>query len=76
MKNFIFKSQKDFDLQKIVSINKLDILMKNVLYVTHECDKILKIVKSLETSQNLQRQVDEYFEETSPQTDNEDKEPD
>ncbi len=76
MKNFIFKSSQDSDLQKIVSINKLDILMKNVLYITHECDKILKIVKQLETSQNLQKQVDEYFDETSHQTDIEDKEPD
>ncbi len=64
MKNFIFKSsERTTDLQKIVSINKLDILMKNVLYITHECDKILKIVKTLETSNNLQKQVDEYFED-------------
>ncbi len=50
---------------------QIDILMKNVLYVTHECDKILKIVKKLEIDRNLQHSVDEYFErdETSPQTD-------
>ncbi len=42
---------------------KLDIVNKNVLYVTHECDKILKLVKSLETSGHLQKQVDEYFDD-------------
>ncbi len=58
--------------------SQLGVLNGNVLYITHECDKILKLVKKLETSQNLQKQVDDYFEEdeTSPQTDNEDKEPD
>ncbi len=50
---------------------QLDIVNKNVLYITHECDKILKLVKRLETSQNLQKQVDEFFDETSPQTDQE-----
>ncbi len=42
---------------------KMDILNKNILYVTHECDKIKKIVTSLENSSNLQKQVDEYFTE-------------
>ncbi len=55
----------------------LEILNKNILYCTHEIDKVKKIVNKLETNLNLQKQVDEYFEdETSPQTDNEDKEPD
>ncbi len=62
MKNFIFKSQKDFDLQKIVSIHKLDILMKNVLYLTHELDAVLKIVKSLEITSNAQHQVDAFYD--------------
>ncbi len=76
MKNFIFKSP-DSDLQKIVSINKIDILMKNVLYATHQLDKILSIVKSLENSANLQKQVDEYFEDDQNNTpEDSDKEPD
>jgi len=76
MKNFIFKSA-DADLQKIVSINKLDILMKNVLYATHQLDKILVIVKTLETSSNLQKQVDEYFEDDPKDIpDSSDAEPD
>ncbi len=48
--------------------SKLDILNKNLLYITHECDKILKIVKKLEHDKTLQDTVDKYFEETSPQT--------
>ncbi len=43
--------------------------MKNILYLTHEVDQIKKIVKSLEVNQDVQRQVDDYFDETSPQTD-------
>ncbi len=43
--------------------SSLDILMKNVLYITHELDHVKKIVKSLEVSSGLQKQVDEYFDE-------------
>jgi len=49
---------------------KLEILNKNVLYITHMDDKILKILNAILVDKNLQKQVDEYFEdETSPQTD-------
>ncbi len=73
MKNFIFKST-DADLQKMFSI--LDNLQKNIVYITYKVDATIKIVKSLENSCNLQKQVDEYFEddETSPQTDQDNKE--
>ncbi len=49
---------------------RLEIINKNVLYITHLQDKILKLVKELGTDSGLQKQVDEYFEddETSPQT--------
>ncbi len=58
--------------------SKLDIVNKNLLYTTHMCDKILKILKKLETNSGLQQQVDKYFDEdeTSHQTELEDKEPD
>ncbi len=49
----------------------LHIVNKNVLYITHEVDKIKKIVTKLENSLNLQTQVDDFYEEvprTSPQT--------
>ncbi len=48
--------------------SKLDIVNKNILYVTHMCDKILKLLKHLDTDKDLQEQVDKYFDE--------DKEPD
>ncbi len=41
---------------------KIDIVNKNVLYITHMQDKILKIVNKLENNTDLQKQVDEYFD--------------
>ncbi len=61
MKNFIFKSNES-DLQKMFSI--LENLQKNLVYVTYKSDAILKLVKSLETTGNLQKQVDEFFEDS------------
>ncbi len=61
----------DFCSKIILLDRKLEILNKNVLYITHECDKILKLLKAADNSKNLQTQVDEYFgddEETSQQT--------
>ncbi len=64
MKNFIFKSpETDLSKNSPIKVEKLDILMKNVLYCTHQLDKILNTVKSLETNTNLQKQVDEFFED-------------
>ncbi len=60
MKNFIFKSRSP-DLQKMFSI--LENLQKNMVYSTYKMDAILKIVKSLETENKLQTQVDAYFDE-------------
>ncbi len=65
MKNFIFKST-EADLQKMFSY--LDVTSKNVLYLTHQIDYIRKTVKELLDNKHLQSQVDEYFEETPPQT--------
>ncbi len=66
MKNFIFKSTAA-DLQKMFSI--LENLQKNMVYSTYKLDAILKLVKALEIDNGLQKQVDEYFDETSHQTD-------
>ncbi len=80
MKNFIFKST-DADLQKIITIisSELNLLQKNVLYITYRVDVVLKKVNELVTDKGLQKQVDDYFlqdggstlpeDETSPQTD-------
>jgi len=76
MKNFIFKSNAS-DLQKMFSI--LENLQKNMVYTTYKSDAILKLVKSLVADKDLQKQVDEYFDETSPQTESDtkqDQEPD
>ncbi len=72
MKNFIFKSIET-DLQKIISIfdTDLDILKKNVVYCTYKLDAILKILKDNQVDKSLQKQVDEYFEDSEdiPDTD-------
>ncbi len=58
----------------------LEILNGNILYITHEVDKIKKIVTKLDNSIALQKQVDEYFDErgnenimTPPQTDSDEQ---
>ncbi len=43
--------------------SKLDIINKNVLYITHMQDKILKIIQSMTVDKDLQQQVDKYFDE-------------
>ncbi len=72
MKNFIFKSN-DSDLQKM--FQSIETIQKNVLYITYRVDMLIKRYDKLEIDKGLQKQVDEYFEddETSHQTDNEDK---
>ncbi len=64
MKNFIFKSTAA-DLQKVVTImtSELNLLQKNVLYITYRLDSVLKIVQEMQTDKSLQKQVDEYFED-------------
>ncbi len=73
MKNFIFKST-GADLQKMFQY--LETLAKNVLYLTYQTDKILKIIRQMETDKGLQKQVDEYFDEDTKDIPEEDKEPD
>ncbi len=73
MKNFIFKST-DADFKKMFSI--IETIQKNVLYLTYRIDSLLKEVKSITVDKGIQSQVDEYFDETSHQTDSDDKEPD
>ncbi len=60
--------------------SQLQIISGNVLYITHEIDKIKKIVNEINNTIRLQKQVDEYFDRdsekyngTSPQTEVEDK---
>ncbi len=60
MNKFLFKSN-DSDLQKLIQLIdvRLDIHGKNILYITHVCDKILKKLND----SSLQEQVDKYFDE-------------
>ncbi len=41
--------------------SKLDILNKNILYITHMEDKILKILKTMVIDKDLQKQVDDFI---------------
>ncbi len=72
MTKFIFKSNAS-DLQKISQ--SIETIQKNVLYLTYRMDMLIKRYDALETNKALQTQVDEYFEETSPQTDSENNGP-
>ena len=60
MKNFIFKST-DADFKKMFSI--IEIIQKNVLYLTYQIDTLTKQMKELVVDKGLQKQVDEYFSE-------------
>ncbi len=62
MKNFIFKST-EADLQKMFQY--LETAQKNILYLTFQTDKILKILRAEQINKGLQQQVDEYFEDDS-----------
>ncbi len=61
MKNFIFKSTAA-DLQKMFQL--LETIQKNGLYCTYRIDSILKNFDEYIKDKNLQKQVDEYFEES------------
>ncbi len=73
MNKFLFKST-DADFQKLIQ-SHFTILNGNILYLTREVDKLVKLAKVTEVNKDLQTQVDKYFEddETSPQTDPENK---
>ncbi len=43
------------------SQSKLDIINKNILYLTHEVDKCVAMLRRMEVDSKLQKQVDEYF---------------
>ncbi len=71
--NLKFKSSEPdlkFDIQ-----SQFRILNQNILYLTREVDKTVRLVKQLSVDKDLQQQVDKYFDEdeTSPQTDSETK---
>ncbi len=60
MNKFFFKSA-DADLQKLFQLQLT--IQKNVLYVTHRVDLIIRELNELKTNKSLQQQVDKYFDE-------------
>ncbi len=69
MKNFIFKSTAA-DLQKMFQL--LETIQKNGLYCTYRIDSLLKNFEKLLVDKNLQKQVDDYFEDDVPEIHTED----
>ncbi len=45
------------------SLKQLDIINKNILYLTHEVDKCVAMLRRMEVNNNLQKQVTEYFDD-------------
>ncbi len=72
---FDFSKSRE-DLQNKLQSNWLEIVNKNVLYLTHEIDQVKKIVTEIRNSANLQKQVDEYFDDSPQNIPEDDKEPD
>ncbi len=60
MNKFLFKSA-DADLQKLFQLQLT--IQKNVLYITHRVDLIIRELNEIKTDKSLQKQVDEYFED-------------
>ncbi len=65
---FDFSKSVDTDFRNKLQ-SDLHSIMTNVTYLSYQVDTILKIVKQQQVDKGLQKQVDEYFDETSPQTD-------
>ncbi len=62
MNKFLFKST-NADLQKL--LQSIETIQKNILYLTYQSDRSLKLMTELSTDKGLQKQVDEYFEDDS-----------
>ncbi len=72
MNKFLFKSA-DTDLQKLITIQMT--VQKNVLYITHRVDLIIRELNELKVNKGLQKQVDEYFDEDTENIPQVEKEP-
>ncbi len=71
-----FDFSKSKDLQNKSQLGKLDLMMKNVLHITYELDSIRSMLTKIDASlvkvlndQELQHQVDEYFDRKPDQRD-------
>ncbi len=73
--NLKFKSSEPdlkFDIQ-----SQFRVINGNILYLTREVDQLVRMVRQMTVNKDLQQQVDKYFDqdedETSPQTDEDNK---
>ncbi len=73
MNKFLFKSA-DADLQKLFQLQLT--IQKNVLYITHRVDLIVRELHEIKSDSKLQQQVDKYFDEDTEHIPEVDKEPD
>ncbi len=60
---FDFSKSSAPDLRNKLQLDKLDIINKNLLYLSHEVDKCVSMLRRMEVNSNLQKQVDDYFED-------------
>ncbi len=65
---FDFSKSNNSDLQNKLSIIKLDLLLKEQQQQRMDLATILRLLNRLSNDFKLQKQVDEFFEETPPQT--------
>ena len=70
------KSQRTLDNSTLEI--RLNLINRNLLYVSHRVDHIVKLMDIWKNEDKLQSQVDEYFgsknsDETSPQTDSDEQ---
>ncbi len=79
MKNFIFKSSAD-DSRLIKNVfNKLDMLLAEQRHQRSDLSVAIALISKLINAANLQKQVDEYFDEDNQNDipeESSDKEPD
>ncbi len=73
---FDFSKSIDTDFRNKLQ-SQLDLINKNVLYLTYQVDFIRKWINQQVVDKGLQKQVDQYFSEDTPENiPEEDKEPD
>ncbi len=56
----------DSDFSSLQHDPFLDIMNKNILYLTHNLDKCLSILRRMELDDKLQKHVEDFYEGQSP----------
>ncbi len=68
-----FKKSREPDLLNYTIIHKLDLLLKEQVNQRLDLANLNALIKQKYADAGVQKQVDEFYEETSPQTELEDK---